>query len=211
MSPLGRKPTFIEDGSRAGYLPRRDGQVTADSGSWLLRVGIAWRVIGIGGGGPFGGWYNGGMLSPEIETMIRLPAISKNMPRGQPFRKGISGNLRGRPKRTPEEVELIKACRTKAPEALEVIEGLMRNADNDRVRLAAAQFIIERGFGKAPEKIEIFAAREEGPLPWCELSPREAYMKLVRGEVIDDVVEDEAGTQTDGVPENGLEGVLASL
>jgi hypothetical protein len=77
--------------------------------------------------------------------MIGPPQISKNLPRGRPFRKGASGNPGGRPKRTPEEVQLIEACRAKTPEALDVIQELMDNSANDRVRLAAAQFIIERG------------------------------------------------------------------
>ena len=62
----------------------------------------------------------------------------------------MSGNPSGRPKRTVEEFRLIQVYQDKTPAALAVIERLMRSARKDRVRLAAAIFIIERAYGKAP-------------------------------------------------------------
>lgn len=112
--------------------------------------------------------------------MKDLAKISKNQPRGRPFPKGVSGNPGGRPKRTEDEVQLIEACRAQTPEALEVVASLMRESANDRVRLAAAQFIIERGWGKAPERIELLDVREQGPLPGADLSPQQAYMQLIK-------------------------------
>lgn len=113
--------------------------------------------------------------------MISVTAISKNLPRGKPFPKGIGGNPMGRPKRTPEEVALAEACRAKTSEALGIIEELMRTSDNDRVRLAAAQFIIERGWGRAPERIELLAAKVDLTVERALLSPREAYLRLIKG------------------------------
>ena len=112
--------------------------------------------------------------------MKDLAEITKKQPRGKPFRKGQSGNPGGRRKRTAEEVQLIEACREKTPEALAVIQELMDNGTNDRVRLAAAQFIIERGYGKAPERIALLDAREQGPLPGAELTPLEAYNQVIQ-------------------------------
>ena len=99
----------------------------------------------------------------------------KQQPRGRPFPKGVSGNPGGRPKRTEDGRALAEACRAKTPEALAVVESLMRDSDNDRVRLAAAQSIIERGWGRAPEKIELVDSREADLLPGSELTPEEAY------------------------------------
>jgi hypothetical protein len=119
--------------------------------------------------------------------MKALAEISKNQPRGRPFAKGVSGNPGGRPKRTEDEAALAEACRAKTPEALAVVESLMRGSDNDRVRLAAAQFIIERGWGRAPEKIELVDNRDGGLPPDVKLTPEEAYMLLLAGTPMDAV------------------------
>jgi hypothetical protein len=74
---------------------------------------------------------------------------------GRRFVVGKSGNPSGRPKRTPEELDLILACRMKAPDALDVIKGLMVNSANDRVRLDAALAIVERGFGRPTQPTTI--------------------------------------------------------
>jgi hypothetical protein len=71
------------------------------------------------------------------------------------FQKGQTGNAGGRPKKTPEEMDLIAACKTKASEALEVIYRIMLNADDDRLKLSAALAIIERGYGKSMAPTEI--------------------------------------------------------
>ncbi len=72
---------------------------------------------------------------------------------GTAFKPGQSGNPGGRPKRTPaekaEQLALEAACRAKTKEALDTILLLMRTADRDSVKLAAAQFVLERGWGKA--------------------------------------------------------------
>ena len=70
---------------------------------------------------------------------------------GRPLPKGKTGNPGGRPKRTAQEFALIQACQAKTAEALHTIETLMKKADKDSVRLAAAVFIIERAHGKAVE------------------------------------------------------------
>jgi hypothetical protein len=74
----------------------------------------------------------------------------------------------------------LRLAERRHPTALDVIQELMDNSSNDRVRLAAAQFIIERGYGRAPERIELLDAREQGPLPGAELPPVEAYMQLIK-------------------------------
>jgi hypothetical protein len=75
-------------------------------------------------------------------------------PRGKAFAKGSSGNPNGRPKRTPEELDLIAACKAKTPQALDTMVEIMERGENERNRLAAAQAIIERGYGKPTQPIE---------------------------------------------------------
>lgn len=76
---------------------------------------------------------------------------------GKPFQKGRSGNPGGRAKKTPEELDLIAACKEKTPRALSVIADIMENGENERNRLAAAQAIIERAYGKPKENVELDA------------------------------------------------------
>lgn len=77
--------------------------------------------------------------------------------RGQGFRKGQSGNPGGRKPKTPEELDLIAACKAKTPAALAVIESIMVDGENERNRLAAANAIIERAYGKPKETVEVDA------------------------------------------------------
>ncbi len=103
-------------------------------------------------------------MSEDVnENDSHLSLVAQNPPeilktpttraRGKPFLKGNVMNPGGRPKLTEEQKQikfnLVEACRLLAPEALKVLEDLMRNAKQDSVRLNAATALVERGFGKA--------------------------------------------------------------
>ena len=94
---------------------------------------------------------------------IRSRAAKKPRGSGKRFLPGCSGNPGGRPKRTPEELDLIAACKAKTPEALAVIENLMSTSRNDRVRMDAALAIIERAHGK-PTQPTTLAGGAGGPV-----------------------------------------------
>ena len=79
------------------------------------------------------------------------------------FRKGQSGNPGGRPKRTQEELDLVAACKDRTPAALAVIESIMMEGENERNRLAAAQSIIERAYGRPVQPTEI-SGKDGGPV-----------------------------------------------
>lgn len=72
----------------------------------------------------------------------------KAKPRGKPIAKGQVLNPGGRPKKTPQELDLIAACKSKTPEALDVIMEIMVNGEKEQTRLTAALSIIERAYGK---------------------------------------------------------------
>lgn len=116
--------------------------------------------------------------------MNEVAEISKKLPRGKPFKKGLSGNPGGRPKRKAEEVDLIEACKQKTPEALDVIETLMHEGSNERVRLAAAAFIIERGWGKATKRVEHDAIQIQISR---SMDPEEAYLKMLAGGTLEPI------------------------
>jgi hypothetical protein len=74
---------------------------------------------------------------------------------GKKFVPGVSGNPGGRPRRTPEELDLIAACREKTLDALDVIQRLMVNSSNDRVKMDCALAILERAYGRPTQPTTI--------------------------------------------------------
>lgn len=71
----------------------------------------------------------------------------------QPFTPGTSG-AKGLPKRLYERVH--RMARARSVEALEVQLKLMKDANQPgSVRLAAANAILDRAWGKAPERVEL--------------------------------------------------------
>jgi hypothetical protein len=75
------------------------------------------------------------------------------------FRRGNSGNPKGRARKTAEARAVEALARTSSGEALDVVLSIMRAGEGDRVRLAAALAVIERGIGKAgdvlPEPVTV--------------------------------------------------------
>ena len=71
-----------------------------------------------------------------------------------PFVKGVSSDPTGRPR---ESAEIKALARERSPEAFECIVTLMKDAD-PRVRLAAAQAVLNRAWGKLAQATELTAS-----------------------------------------------------
>jgi hypothetical protein len=70
------------------------------------------------------------------------------------FRKGSSGNPGGRPKVLGEVQEL---ARQRAPEVIAELARLALKAKSETVRISAARELLDRGFGKSRQSMEISA------------------------------------------------------
>lgn len=73
------------------------------------------------------------------------------------FPKGVSGNPGGRVKGL---TEITRLARQYTEEAIATLYGIMMNGGKDSDRVSAAQVIIDRGWGKAPQSVELTS--EEG-------------------------------------------------
>ena len=55
-------------------------------------------------------------------------------------------------------------CKRLAPDALEALEGLL-NSSNEKVRLEAIQQVLDRGYGKAVDRVQIASVDAGGQRP----------------------------------------------
>lgn len=69
----------------------------------------------------------------------------------RPWKPGQSGNPSGRPK---VAAEVRALARQYGAEALAKLVALMRHAPDERVQLAAARELLNRGYGKVPQSVE---------------------------------------------------------
>lgn len=82
--------------------------------------------------------------------------------RSTSFQPGVSGNPRGRPKRLATiearrtEISVKELARQCAPEALLTLRTIMLNDKAPHgARISAATAILDRGYGKARQEVEI--------------------------------------------------------
>lgn len=71
------------------------------------------------------------------------------------FTKGKSGNPGGRAKKTEAEQTLEQMCKEKTPEALATILEIMSEGESHKVKLSAAQYVIDRGWGRAAQSLTL--------------------------------------------------------
>jgi hypothetical protein len=77
---------------------------------------------------------------------------SKKKPRGKAFQKGVSGNAGGRPK-LPEDIKHVRElARAHTEDAIYALVDVL-NGNGASARVAAANALLDRGWGKAEQPI----------------------------------------------------------
>ena len=74
------------------------------------------------------------------------------------WRPGTSGNPGGRPKAIRDVVELARQL---TPEAIRTLSTVMKTSRSDSARVAAAQVILDRGWGKPVQAVNLGPAVSE--------------------------------------------------
>jgi hypothetical protein len=69
---------------------------------------------------------------------------------GRPFQKGVSGNPSGRSKDTHTISQLAKAY---TEEAIDKLAEIMRTGKTEQAQVRAAEALLDRGWGKAPQHV----------------------------------------------------------
>lgn len=86
------------------------------------------------------------------------------------FKRGQSGNPGGRsPRVGPNGETLTQLARAKTAEALQTLVDLMAPAHEADIRLRAASAILDRGWGKPKESMDLDANVSGGGLPVIQI------------------------------------------
>lgn len=78
--------------------------------------------------------------------------MPKGKPPGRGFAKGVSGNPSGRPK---DHLKLKNLCAEHGPRAVQILVEAMENAPEWSDRIKAAKEILDRGFGKPAQALDL--------------------------------------------------------
>lgn len=73
--------------------------------------------------------------------------------RGRPFVKGKSGNPGGRPKKTPELIEVEALCKEASPRAVERLKEWVES-DNAKASVSACMGLLAQAYGTPKQRHE---------------------------------------------------------
>jgi hypothetical protein len=92
------------------------------------------------------------------------------------WQKGQSGNPKGRP--PGPSLDLVKSCRQLTPELVERLVALTAHKD-PRVALQAITYVLDRGWGKARQAMEVEVGEPMIPASVIQRAAEEVRTKLL--------------------------------
>jgi len=115
-----------------------------------------------------------------------MPGISEKTARGRQFMPGQSGNPGGRPRMTDEQRAAAITAREFTADAIKTLIQIMKDPKaSASARVSAACAILDRGWGRAPQTVEIGNKNGQPLEIKAGMLPEEAtriYLERVRGQ-----------------------------
>ena len=107
------------------------------------------------------------------------------------FKPGTSGNPGGRPKKTAAELKAVEKMKKLTPEAVDVVEGILKNSKASfYARLQAAQIIFDRAMGRPDTFLKVDNAEQS-------VAASSARLQSLFGSADDEDDESDEGAESD--------------
>ncbi len=125
-------------------------------------------------------------MSKKAENSQKAASVKKKT--AGSFKPGKSGNPGGRPKKTEALRRVEEIARDHTEVALRTLVAIMSGTQfRDSARVSAACAILDRGWGRAPQTVEI-GNKDEKPFEVASLNmssemATQIYLERVRGQV----------------------------
>jgi hypothetical protein len=98
------------------------------------------------------------MVRPSSRINSRSTVVSRPnpIPNSKPFKKGQSGNPKGRPKKLPELNKLLADVLGEEKDGVTAAEAILKalRAKAAKGDIRAAEVLLDRGYGKAKQAVE---------------------------------------------------------
>ena len=120
------------------------------------------------------------------------------------FKPGTSGNPGGRPKKTAAELKAVEKMKKLTPEAVDVVEGILKNSKASfYARLQAAQIIFDRAMGRPDTFLKVDNAEQSVAASSARLQSLFGSVDDDSSDVHHDGAEDEEGEEGEEEEDDG--------
>ena len=102
------------------------------------------------------------------------------IPNNKPFKKGQSGNPNGRPKKLPELDKLLADVLGEEKDGVTAAEAILRvlRAKAAKGDLRAAEILLDRGYGKPKQAVDMSATVRQFTAPIIEIPDEQPHTTI---------------------------------